>query len=577
MKVSVHEDCPGLEKSLQALDSGKIDAYLTSADLPYLREDLDSFLITKDGIAIVTNQANPISDLQQYQLAEIFSSRAKNWRAYTKSKKTILVVDHDEADLTRAALFKALFGSKRVPIRTNVKVKSDKEVLESIKKFPNAVSYISFSEMKAGMKAIDIDNIPANRQNIEKGYYPIQRELRLYLKPAALTKNNTYGSVKKLLEFIYSDKGQALISGLGYMPLSQNELDSIHIEADPLYIGVSVPLDGSYTDLGKAIVNAAKLAIEEVNSSGGIEGKKLELIVCNDKATVGNALSCANDFVKEGVVAVIGHLTSQSSIETSKIYAERGIVQITPASTHPWFTERPGARGFVFRTIGRDDRQAKLIASEIEKLDIVHPAKISIFHNDSIYANTLSALIGNEVAKLDKDKLVETVALEQGQGQYQKEVEKLKSKVLVFVGEYGDAAQIVKDLALSHKKDIVFFGADGTFSQRFIDEAGLRAEGAYITGSTIDIDSELTKNFMSNFKDRFKMEASAFAMNSYDATKIILEALKKNLGLGIELADAVRAIKYQGVTGSIYFNDLGDPVLPRMTIYQVQDGKFVRI
>lgn len=576
-KVYVQEEFSTIEKSLKNLDSGLIDAYITSAPLPYVREDLESFLITKDGIAIVTNPANPVSDLYQYQLAEIFSSKEKSWRSYSKFNQPILVVDHDKTDLTRIALLESLFGSQRVQIATKVKVKSDKEVLESVKKFPNAISYVSFSELRQGLKTIDVDSIPANKKNMEKAYYPLIRNIRIYFKPSVLNKKNTYNALKELLEYIYSVKGQDLISSLGYMPLTSSELKSIQLEADPIYIGVAAPLDGSYTDLGKAIVSAAKLAVEDFNETEALDGRKVELLVCNDKADVSTAIACANSFVKEKVVAVIGHLTSQSSIEASKVYAEHHIVQITPASTHPWFTERPGARGYAFRTIGRDDRQAKLIASEIDKRNEVHPVKISIFHNDTIYANTLSSLIGNEVAKLDKDKVIETVALERGKTQYHKEVERLESQVLVFVGEYGDAAQIMKELALSNKKDIMFFGADGTFSQRFIDEAGLRAEQAYVTGSTIDIDSELTKKFMLDFKEQFKMDASAFAMNSYDAAQVILEALKKSHETGADLNEAVKSIRYQGVTGTIYFNELGDPVLPRMTMYQVQDGSFVRI
>jgi branched-chain amino acid transport system substrate-binding protein len=577
IKLIINEDTFGLEKSLASLDAGKIDAYITSVELPTDNNDLGSFLIAKDGIAIIANQANPISGLSTIQLAEIFSHQVNNWKAFSNYNQPILVIEREDQDLAKHALYTALFETTAWDTSNAVKVQDDRDAHEQIKKFPNSIAYVNFSEIKEVVKALDIEHIAVDKKNIEQGYYPILRDVRIYFKTNQLKKKSNYESFKTFMGHVLSIKGQELISSLGYMRLSNSDLASIQLEEEPIHIGVSVPLEGSYADLGRAIVNAARLAVEEVNDSGGLGNKLIELLVCNDEAKVKKALECANDFVKEGVVAVIGHLTSQESIEASKVYADHGIVQITPASTHPWFTERPGSRGFAFRTIGRDDKQAKLIVAEIDKLPYQRPIKISIFHNNTVYGNNLASLIRTEVVKLDKDKVIETVAIKKDQKQYHREVESLKSQVLVFVGEYGDAAQLMKELALSNKKDILFFGADGIFSQRFIDSAGLRAEGAFVTGSTINTESELAQSFIQNYRERFKVEASAFAMNSYDATKIILTAIMKSQNSGISIAEAVKSIKYNGVTGKIYFNQIGDPVLPRMTMYQVQEGKFVRI
>jgi branched-chain amino acid transport system substrate-binding protein len=577
IKLIINEDSAGLDKSLAALDAGKIDAYITSVELPIDNNDLGSFLIAKDAIAIITNQANPIPGLSTIQLAQIFSNTVKTWKALSNYNQPILVIQREDSDLAKYALYTALFESKSWDASSAVKVQDDKDVHEQIKKYPNSISYVNFSEIKESVEALDIEHIAVDKKNIEQGYYPILRDVRIYFKTNQLKKKSNYDSFQTFMGHILSIKGQELISSLGYMRLSNADLASIQLEEEPLYIGVSVPVEGSYADLGRAIVNAARLAVEEVNDNGGLGNKLIELLVCNDEAKVKKALECAGYFVKEGVVAVVGHLTSQESIEASKVYADHGIVQITPASTHPWFTERPGSRGFAFRTIGRDDKQAKLIVAEIDKLPYQRPIKISIFHNNTVYGNNLASLIRTEVVKLDKDKVIETVAIKKDQKQYHREVEALKSQVLVFVGEYGDAAQLMKELALSNKKDILFFGADGIFSQRFIDSAGLRAEGAFVTGSTINTESELAQSFIKKYRERFKVEASAFAMNSYDATKIILSAIMKSQNSGVSIAEAVKSIKYNGVTGKIYFNQIGDPVLPRMTMYQVQEGKFVRI
>jgi branched-chain amino acid transport system substrate-binding protein len=285
---------------------------------------------------------------------------------------------------------------------------------------------------------------------------------------------------------------------------------------------------------------------------------------------------CANKFVENEVVGVIGHLTSQASIEASKIYVKNKIVQISPASTHPWFTERPGARGYVYRTIARDDKQAELITNLLDDLELARPIKVTIFNNGTIYGSTLSTLIENSILKRAKDKVLDIVSLEQEAGQYHKEIETLKSQVLIFVGEYGDGAKVLKELALSDKKEIKFIGADGVFSPSFIEEAGLRAEGAYVPGSTWGQNSKATRDFEVLFEQRYKTPVSAFAMNSYDATNILLEALKSSYVNKTSLQEEMQKTKYEGVTGSISFNQLGDPEQERMCIYKVVGAKFIK-
>ena len=72
--------------------------------------------------------------------------------------------------------------------------------------------------------------------------------------------------------------------------------------------------------------NGARLAVREHNKSKGLKEKAIELIICDDKAEISTAIKCANKFVKEKVVGVIGHLNSQISIETSKIYLNNNCI-----------------------------------------------------------------------------------------------------------------------------------------------------------------------------------------------------------------------------------------------------------
>lgn len=566
------------DKAIKLLLAGNIDAYIGTLEVPNLyKEEIREEIFARDAIAIVVHPSNKINNLNRNQLIEIFSRQLSNWRTINAVDKPVVVVDRPREDLDRIAIYKNLFGTSDLPINVSIQVNKASEVHDAITKFPNAISFTSFRNLSPQLKALSIDNIPANANNIHKGYYSLSRPVALYAVNNKLGPNQKMDSFMNLLRFLYSAKGQELIPKLAMMPLTEAELQLLKIEEDTVLIGVAAPLEGAYTDLGKSVVDAVSLAADEINELGGINGKHVELIVCNDKAQVSSALDCANKFAKAGVAGVIGHLTSQASIEASKIYVEHGIVQISPASTHPWLTERPGARGFVFRTIGRDDKQAELIAALIKGLKATHPLKVTIFNNNTLYGATLATLVENEINKSAIDKVVEIKAIEENKNQYHGEVASIESHVLVFVGEYGAAAQIVKELALSNKANVIFIGADGVFSGRFIQNAGLRAENAYVTGNCVDKDSEMIKQFVEKFKDKFKSEPSAFSMNSYDAMMILTHAIRnaeQNQDLSIN--EAVKRTKYQGLTGQIFFNEMGDPVLPRMCIYQVHNGRFVK-
>jgi branched-chain amino acid transport system substrate-binding protein len=231
----------------------------------------------------------------------------------------------------------------------------------------------------------------------------------------------------------------------------------------------------------------------------------------------------------------------------------------------------------VFRTVGRDDKQAELLAKSISNLAIPHPAKVAIFNNSTVYGATLSSLIEAQIIGIAKDKVTAIKALQQGKNQYHNEVEALDAQVLVFVGEATDAAQLVKELALTNHKNIVFIGAEGIFSQRYIQEAGLRAEGTYVTGTILELGSKQLEDFENLYLEKFKTKPTAFALNAFDAMMILGQALKNSQTENIPLIDSIKKTNYSGITGQIMFNSIGDPIQPRMCLYQVKNAKFIKL
>ena len=120
-------------------------------------------------------------------------------------------------------------------------------------------------------------------------------------------------------------------------------------------IGVAGPITGPNAAFGAQLKNGVEQAVEDINAAGGINGQKLQIVVGDDVSDPKQGVSVANKFAAEGVKLVVGHFNSGVSIPASEVYQEAGIVQITPASTNPRFTER--GMWNTFRTCGRDDQQ----------------------------------------------------------------------------------------------------------------------------------------------------------------------------------------------------------------------------
>ena len=453
--------------SIEAISSilnQDIDLYLGNIDLsPEDRLKIKEVSIAKDGIVLVTNPKNPVNNLSEAQVQAILERRIRNWKRLGGNDAPIMFINNKEQQANKAWLLKALYPKHAQDFAEHIAVQTNNKLKQSLAKFPNAIGYLSFSEIDTQLKALSYNNIAANSLNISKGYFPLARPLHLYYSKDAYKKKSKRKSINAFIQFIHSQKGQSVILTNGFMPLTEAELQIIRATQTSIKIGCAVPLEGAYMELGRSIINAAKLHIEEINSKGGIHGKELELIICNDKAEINAGLECANKFIEEQVSGVIGHVSSSVSIEASKIYTRNKIVQISPASTHPWFTERTEADGYVFRTAGRDDQQAKLIVDLLDRLNLPRPIPIKIFNNGTIYATNLNSLIENLIKERKLDELLGSVSFKREQKQYQKELAELEAKVIIFLGEYGDAAHMVKELALGDHSDVIFIGADGTF------------------------------------------------------------------------------------------------------------------
>jgi len=151
-------------------------------------------------------------------------------------------------------------------------------------------------------------------------------------------------------------------------------------------IATAGPISGSLAANGEQMRRGAEMAVADINAAGGINGEKLILEVGDDACDPKQAVAVANQMASKGVKFVAGHFCSGSSIPASKVYEEEGILQISPASTNPKFTDEGGWN--VARVCGRDDAQGAVAAKFIAKN--YAGKKVAVIDDKSAYGKGLA-------------------------------------------------------------------------------------------------------------------------------------------------------------------------------------------
>ena len=146
------------------------------------------------------------------------------------------------------------------------------------------------------------------------------------------------------------------------------------------------PMTGSYAAVGAQMKAGAEQAVADINKAGGVNGQQLVLEVGDDACDPRQAVSVANQMASRKVAVVAGHYCSGSSIPASKVYAEEGVLQISPASTNPAYTDKGSWN--TFRVCGRDDQQG-LVAGKYLATTF-KGKKIAILHDNSAYGKGLA-------------------------------------------------------------------------------------------------------------------------------------------------------------------------------------------
>ncbi|KUM23663.1 branched chain amino acid ABC transporter substrate-binding protein [Mesorhizobium loti] len=345
--------------------------------------------------------------------------------------------------------------------------------------------------------------------------------------------------------------------------------------AADILIGVAGPITGPNAAFGAQLQKGAEQAVADINAAGGVNGQMLKLEIGDDVSDPKQGISVANKFVADGVKFVDGHFNSGVTIPASEVYAENGILVMTPAATNPKLTER--GLWNTFRTCGRDDQQGRVAADYIA--ESFKDAKIAIVHDKTPYGQGLADETKKNLnANGIKEVMYEGVNV--GDKDFSALIAKMKENNVTLIywgGLHTEAGLIIRQSADQGLQAPLFSG-DGIVSNELASIAGDAVAGTLNTFAPdprkIPAAKEVVEKFRAN-----GFEPEAYTLYSYAAVQIIARAIGETGSAddAQKVAETIKAHTWRTAVGDIGYDAEGDINRPDYIVYRWKkgdDGKY---
>ena len=305
-------------------------------------------------------------------------------------------------------------------------------------------------------------------------------------------------------------------------------------------MGVAGPITGPNAAFGAQLVNGTQQAVDDINKAGGILGQQITLEQGDDVSDPKQGVSVANKFVGDGVKFVVGHFNSGVTIPASDVYAENGILFITPSATNPKVTDRN--LWDAFRTCGRDDQQGMLWAEYAR--DKLKGKKIAVVHDKTTYGKGLADAALDNMHKFGiKEVLYEGVNT--GEKDYSAIVSKIKESgadYLMWGGLHTEGGLIIRQMRDQGMKTVMVSG-DGITDNEFSQIGGPGVEGTLMSFGPDPRNNPAAKDVVAEFKAK-NFDPEAYTLYSYAAVQIMKQAAEKAKSLDPKKIAEVHALRH---------------------------------
>ena len=340
-------------------------------------------------------------------------------------------------------------------------------------------------------------------------------------------------------------------------------------------IGVAGPMTGADASFGVQLREGATEAVADINAKGGLLGDQLTLVVGDDACDPRQAVTVANDMASRNVVFVDGHYCSASSIPASKVYTDAGIIEISPASTNPSYTDSGDWN--IFRVCGRDDQQGKVAGQYIAKQFAAQ--KVAILSDNSAYGKGLADQTKKYMNAAGKQETLYLTYVP-GESDYSAIVSRLKEagiQVAYLGGYHPDAGLIVRQ-ARAQGLNLLLIGGDALVTTEFWQITGPAGEGTLMTFPADPRNLPSAAAVVADFKKR-GVDPEGYVLYSYAAVQIWAEAAAKaNTTDPVKVAAEMKSAgPWSTVLGPISFDAKGDIVNSNYVFYRWHNGAYAQI
>lgn len=357
-----------------------------------------------------------------------------------------------------------------------------------------------------------------------------------------------------------------IIIGIIFAVTEKKEAEPV-VNKEPIKIGFIGPFTGDVASLGLAGKAAAEIAVEEINASGGINGRQLELIAEDGKCTASTAVTVAQKLLSiDKVSAIIGGLCSSETSAFVKIASDLKVPVISYGSSAPALSQ---SGKYFFRTYPSDANQGKVAAEYA--FNVLKVKKISILYHISDWGSGVESVFVNRFKELggtilDEEGTAPTVR------DYKTQLAKIKSSNsdYLYMPLYPEGGLVAIRQAHDMGLKIKIFGADAWGDTKFIKEVDPRADILYVAVSNSPTEDFKTKLLAKTGGD----QVPTGAPQAYDAVQVLAIALKST---GVVDGDAIQAAlrqsDFEGVSGKVQFDQNGDITSANYQINRIKDGK----
>ncbi len=219
-KVRIDVQTGGSSRGILDARKGLAQIGMVSRALKKNENDLKHFTLAKDGLAIIVHKSNPVTELTEDQIKQIYVKKITNWKTVNGEDKKIVVVNKAEGRST-LELFLKFFKLKNSQIKPDIIIGDNEQGIKTVSKNPNAIAYVSIgaAEYNASvgvpLKLLKFKGVDAKVQNVENGTYPLMRELNL------VTREVPKGLADKFIKYVLSKEASQTIKDHYFVPINK--------------------------------------------------------------------------------------------------------------------------------------------------------------------------------------------------------------------------------------------------------------------------------------------------------------------------------------------------------------------